>query len=114
MNTERSHWQPNVVLATLIACVSSSVPFLMLGTGSQIAKLSATILFVSSIIAYVTAMKLSGVRFLAGQGGRGPTSSGGVLAARPAKKIPTPMEAVCHRSASTERRPDRAPRPVVR
>ena len=62
MSTERSHWRSHLVLATLIACVFSLVPFLMWGISAPMAKLGATILFVSTVVAYITAMKLSGVR----------------------------------------------------
>ena len=58
MNTERSHWRPHVVLATLIACSFASVPFLMHGE-TKIAALVATIIIPVTVVAYILLMKLS-------------------------------------------------------
>ena len=59
MRAEKTNWRSHVVLVTIIASVFAAVPFLM---GSEIARVAATILFPSTIAAYVVVMRLSGVQ----------------------------------------------------
>jgi hypothetical protein len=62
MSIENSHWRPHVVLVTLTACVFAAIPFLVRGLSTEVAELAATIIFPSTISAYILVMKLCGVQ----------------------------------------------------
>jgi hypothetical protein len=62
MKAENSHWRSHLILVTLTACAFAAVPFSMRGLSIEVTELAATIVFSSTIAAYILVMKLCGVQ----------------------------------------------------
>jgi hypothetical protein len=62
MKAENSLWGSHVILVTLTACAFAAVPFSMRGLSIEVTELAATIVFSSTIAAYILVMKLCGVQ----------------------------------------------------
>jgi hypothetical protein len=62
MNAENSLWRSHVILVALTACAFAAVPFSMRGLSIEVTELAATIVFSSTIAAYILVMKLCGVQ----------------------------------------------------
>ncbi len=61
MKAKTRVWRSHVILVTLTACAFAAVLFSMRGLSIEVAKLAATIIFSSTIAAYILVMKLCGV-----------------------------------------------------